>query len=51
MIMQSQMQDLKDSTINLTSKVTGTLPLANGGIGSTSLSGANITQCDCKFLR
>ena len=33
---------IADSTINLTSKVTGTLPLANGGIGSTSLSGANI---------
>ena len=33
---------IADTTINLTSKVTGTLPLANGGIGSTSLSGANI---------
>ena len=33
---------IADSTINLTSKVTGTLPLANGGICSTSLSGANI---------
>lgn len=33
---------IDDSAIDLTSKVTGTLPLANGGIGSTSLSGANI---------
>ena len=33
---------IDDSAINLTSKVTGTLPLTNGGIGSTSLSGANI---------
>ena len=33
---------IADTTINLTSKVTGTLPLANGGIGATSLSGANI---------
>ena len=33
---------IADSTINLTAKVTGTLPLANGGTGSTSLSGANI---------
>lgn len=29
-------------SIDLTSKVTGTLPLANGGTGATSLSGANI---------
>ena len=33
---------IADSTIDITSKVTGTLPLANGGIGATSLSSANI---------
>ena len=33
---------IANSTIDITAKVTGTLPLANGGIGSTSLSGANI---------
>ncbi len=31
-------------SIDLTSKVTGTLPIANGGIGATTLAGAGITN-------
>ncbi len=33
--------DIANSTINLTQKVTGTLPVANGGTGLTSLGTAN----------
>jgi len=33
--------DIANSTINLTTKVTGTLPVANGGTGLTALGSAN----------
>ena len=35
---------LASNAVDLTSKVTGTLPIANGGIGSTTLSGAGIVN-------
>jgi hypothetical protein len=33
---------IKNAGVDLTAEVTGTLPLANGGTGATSLAGANI---------
>ena len=33
---------IKDAGVDLTAEVTGTLPIANGGTGATSLAGANI---------
>ncbi|MFO7657004.1 MAG: hypothetical protein R6W78_08045 [Bacteroidales bacterium] len=35
-------EDIADSTIDLTGKVTGILPVENGGLGNTSFAGGNI---------
>jgi hypothetical protein len=35
---------IASSAVDLTSKVTGTLPIANGGIGATTLSGAGLAS-------
>ena len=42
---------LASNAVDLTSKVTGTLPLANGGIGSTTLSGAGIANTPLVAVR
>ena len=39
---------IKDGGVNLAAEVTGTLPLANGGIGATSLASANIVATNAQ---
>jgi hypothetical protein len=39
---------IKDGGVNLTAEVTGTLPIANGGIGATSLAAANIVATNAQ---
>jgi len=39
---------IKDGGVNLTAEVTGTLPIANGGIGATSLASANIVATNAQ---
>ena len=39
---------IKDGGVNLTAEVTGTLPLANGGTGATTLAGANIVATNAQ---
>ena len=39
---------IKDAGVDLTAEVTGTLPLGNGGIGSTTLAGANIVATNAQ---
>lgn len=39
---------IKDAGVDLTAEVTGTLPIANGGTGATSLAGANIVATNAQ---
>ena len=39
---------IKNGGVNLTAEVTGTLPLANGGTGATTLAGANIVATNAQ---